>query len=86
MVSMNIGPTAHASFLEIFLGAAFVLIAFAVLLFAFATPLVAFFSMHKERWSDYSAWRKLKILGTISLVAGVSILLIWLSTGTNSEY
>ena len=77
---MNSGPNASASIAEIILAIFFVALVFGVFLFAFATPIAAFFSTVSERWPEYPLKRKVQLIswavGTVSVVS----VLLWISS------
>ncbi|MEY2677203.1 MAG: hypothetical protein RL510_1223 [Actinomycetota bacterium] len=76
---MNSGPNASASIVEIILAIFFVALVFGVFLFAFATPVAAFFSTVSERWPEYPLKRKVQLISwAVGTVLVVSILL-WIS-------
>lgn len=76
---MNSGPNGSSSLAEILLAIFFVALVFGVFVFAFATPLAAFVSTHKERWREYSGAKRVSIIGWTALTIGVVALLLAIS-------
>ena len=76
---MNSGPNSNSSLAEILLAIFFVALVFGVFIFAFATPLAAFVSTHKERWREYSVQRRTSIIGWTALTVGIVALLLAIS-------
>jgi len=84
IVLVNTGPGDAASLGEIILAGAFIVLVFGALIFAFAVPIIGFFSTHKERWHDYSTKKKSQVLRTTAITLAVIGLLIWLSSAPTS--
>jgi Na+-driven multidrug efflux pump len=81
---VNTGPGDAASLGEIILAGVFIVLVFGALIFAFAVPIIGFFSTHKERWHDYSTKKKIQVLRTTAITLSVIGLLIWLSSAPTS--
>ena len=69
------GPSLHASLGEILLAVFFVLLVFAMFIFAFGAPILSYIVTVKERWPEYSGRKKLSTLGWTALTLGVFTLL-----------
>jgi len=81
---MNSGPGDAASLAEIILAIVFIVLVFGALIFAFAMPIIGYFSTHRERWADYSKKKRIQVLRTTAISLAVIGLLIWLSSAPTS--
>jgi Na+-driven multidrug efflux pump len=81
---VNSGPGNAASWLEVFVAIFFVVLVFGALIFAFAVPIIGFFSTHKERWHDYSREKRISVIRTTLITLAVIGLLIWFSSAPTS--
>jgi Na+-driven multidrug efflux pump len=81
---VNTGPGDGASLPELILAGVFIVLVFGAFIFAFAVPILGFFSTHKERWHDYTKKKKIEVLLTTTITLAIIGLLIWLSSAPTS--
>lgn len=77
---MRLGPSADSSLLEQLLAVLFVLLAAGLLVFAFVMPIAAIFQTTRERWPNYTAREKRKILTRVVVAVALVAFALWYGT------